>query len=66
MRPPSLDPIVHLELHTGNGARASDFYTRLFAWRPETVEVGHRAYLSQKLGGGIEAGIVEQTRADRA
>jgi predicted enzyme related to lactoylglutathione lyase len=30
MRPPSLDPIVHLELHTGNRARASDFYTRLF------------------------------------
>jgi predicted enzyme related to lactoylglutathione lyase len=59
MRPPSLDPIVHLELHTGNGVRASDFYTRLFGWRAETVQVGHCTYLSPKLGGEIEGGIVE-------
>jgi hypothetical protein len=30
MRPPCLHPVVHLELHTGNLARASDFYTRMF------------------------------------
>ena len=59
MRPPSLDPVVHLELHTGNRARASDFYTRLFGWHAETVEVGHCTYLSLKLGDGIEGGIVE-------
>jgi uncharacterized protein len=64
MRLPSLDPIVHLELHTGNRARASDFYTRLFGWRPETVEVGHSTYLSLKLGGGIEGGIVEHDGED--
>jgi predicted enzyme related to lactoylglutathione lyase len=64
MRAPSLDPIVHLELHTGNRGRASDFYTRLFGWRAETVEVGHRAYLSLKLGGGIEGGIVEHDGED--
>jgi predicted enzyme related to lactoylglutathione lyase len=59
MRPPCLDPVVHLELHTGNLARASDFYTRVFGWSAETVEVGHRSYLSLKLGDGIDGGIVE-------
>ena len=62
MRPPSFDPVVHLELHTGNGARASYFYTRLFGWHAETVEVGHCPYLSLKLGDGIEGGIVEHGR----
>jgi predicted enzyme related to lactoylglutathione lyase len=59
MRPPCLDPVVHLELHTDNLARASDFYTRVFGWSPETVEVGHCSYLSLKLGDGIDGGIVE-------
>jgi hypothetical protein len=59
MRPPCLDPVVHLELHTGNLARASDFYTRVFGWSAETVEVGHNSYLSLKLGDGIDGGIVE-------
>jgi predicted enzyme related to lactoylglutathione lyase len=62
MRPPSFDPVVHLELHTGNLARASDFYTRLFGWQAETVEVGHCTYVSLKLGDGIEGGIVEHDR----
>jgi predicted enzyme related to lactoylglutathione lyase len=60
MRPPCLDPVVHLELHTGNLARASDFYTRVFGWSAETVEVGHSSYLSLKLGDGIDGGIVER------
>src|SRR4029450_13435536 len=59
MRPPCLDPGAHLELHTGNLARASDFYTRVFGWSAETVEVGHCSYLSLKLGDGIDGGIVE-------
>jgi uncharacterized protein len=59
MRPPCLDPVVHLELNTGNLARASDFYTRVFGWSAETVEVGQRSYLSLKLGDGIDGGIVE-------
>jgi uncharacterized protein len=58
MRPPSLDPVVHLELHTGNRVRASDLYTRLFGWHAETVDVGHCTYLSLKLGDRIEGGIV--------
>jgi predicted enzyme related to lactoylglutathione lyase len=59
MHPPSFDPVVHLELHTGSLARAADFYTRLFGWGAETVEVGPRTYLSLELGGGIDGGIVE-------
>ena len=59
MRSRLVDPVVHLELHTGNRARASDFYTRLFGWHAETVEVGNSIYLSLKLGAGIEGGIVE-------
>src|SRR5262245_34499214 len=59
MRPPRLDPIVHLELHTGNRSRTSDFFTRMFGWRAEVIEVGHNTYVSLELGGGIEGGIVE-------
>jgi predicted enzyme related to lactoylglutathione lyase len=59
MRPRPRDPVVHLELHTDNLARASDFYTRLFGWHAETVDVGHCRYLSLNLGDGIEGGIVE-------
>ena len=59
MHLPFRDPVVHLELHTGNLARASDFYTRVFGWSAETVEVGHSSYLSLKLGDGIDGGIVE-------
>jgi uncharacterized protein len=60
MHPPFRDPVVHLELHTGNLARASDFYTRLFGWQAETVRAGGRTYLSVKLGDRIEGGIVER------
>lgn len=56
---PCLNPVVHLELHTGNRARASDFYSRLFGWHAETVEVAHRTYVLLKLGVGIEGGIAE-------
>jgi predicted enzyme related to lactoylglutathione lyase len=63
MRSPCLDPVVHLELQTGNRGRASDFYTRLFGWQAETVEVAHCTYLSLKLGDGIEGGIAEHDDA---
>jgi predicted enzyme related to lactoylglutathione lyase len=56
MHPPSLNPVIHLELQTGNLARASDFYTWLFGWHAETVEVGPCSYLSLKLGEAIVNG----------
>ena len=62
MRRPSVDPVVHLELHTGDLARASAFYTRQFGWLTETVEVGPCTYLSLSLGDGLEGGIVEHER----
>jgi predicted enzyme related to lactoylglutathione lyase len=51
-------PVVHLELHTGDLARASTFYSRLLSWRPERIETGSGAYLALELGG-FGGGIVE-------
>ena len=31
-------PVVHLELHTGDLARASSFYAQLCGWRAEEIE----------------------------
>jgi predicted enzyme related to lactoylglutathione lyase len=53
------DPVVHLELHTGNLPRACAFYTRLFGWRAERIAVGNSSYLALGLGAEIEGGVVE-------
>ena len=53
------NPLVHLELHTGDLPRACAFYSRLCGWCPERVDAGERSYLALGLGGGIEGGIVE-------
>jgi catechol 2,3-dioxygenase-like lactoylglutathione lyase family enzyme len=49
---PSPNPVVHLELHTGNLARACSFYARVCGWQLEKVEVGHRSYQTLDWGGG--------------
>jgi predicted enzyme related to lactoylglutathione lyase len=54
-----MNPVVHLELHTGDLPRASLFYSELLSWRPERIEVGCRSYLALELGGGFGGGIVE-------
>jgi hypothetical protein len=54
------NPVVHLELCTGNLPRACAFYTRLFGWRAEKVDVGCGSYLALELGSGIEGGVVER------
>jgi predicted enzyme related to lactoylglutathione lyase len=56
----SVDPVVHLELQTCNLARACAFYTRLFGWSAEPIEVGECSYLALGLGEGIEGGVVER------
>lgn len=56
---PSPSPVVHLELHTGNLARACDLYSRLCGWRVEQVEAGPRSYPVFAWGGGFDGGIVE-------
>jgi predicted enzyme related to lactoylglutathione lyase len=60
MRSALANPVVHLELHTDNLARACDFYTRLFAWRAETVREDCGSYLALDLASGIDAGVVER------
>jgi predicted enzyme related to lactoylglutathione lyase len=56
---PSPSPVVHLELHTGNLARACGFYSRVCGWHVEKFEWGHRSYQTLNWGGGLEGGVVE-------
>jgi predicted enzyme related to lactoylglutathione lyase len=58
MRPPS-QPVVHLELHTGDLPQACEFYTELCGWRPERVHAAEKTYLAMEMGGGLGGGIVE-------
>jgi hypothetical protein len=38
MMPTRPDPVVHLELHTGDLARACAFYGGLFGWQTERID----------------------------
>jgi uncharacterized protein len=51
--------VVHLELHTGDQARASAFYERLLHWQPELISASCGSYLAFDAGGGFGGGIVE-------
>jgi predicted enzyme related to lactoylglutathione lyase len=53
------NPVVHLELHTGDLAQARAYYAELCGWRPETIAAGPRSYLALDLGGVLGGGIVE-------
>ena len=59
MTPRAPDPVVHLELRTGNVARACAFYTRLFGWRAHTVHTAAGNYLTLELGKRLDGGVVE-------
>jgi len=62
MRTPS-NPVVHLELHTGDLPEAEALYARLCGWRAERIDAGCGSYLALELGDGVGGGIVEcQTR----
>jgi predicted enzyme related to lactoylglutathione lyase len=50
-----MNPVVHLELHTGDLRAARELYGELCGWRQEEV----RSYLSLELGAGLGGGIVE-------
>lgn len=52
-------PVVHLELHTGDHARASAFYAKLLCWRQELIEAGSRSHLALGLEGGFGGGVLE-------
>lgn len=51
-------PVVHLELHTGDHARASAFYAKLLCWRQELIEAGSCLALGGFGGGIVECGTV--------
>jgi len=51
--------VVHLELHTGDQARASAFYAGLLHWRPELIQCASGSYVALELGGRLGGGIVE-------
>jgi predicted enzyme related to lactoylglutathione lyase len=53
------DPVVHLELHTGDLSHASAFYAQLCGWRPERIDTRSGSYHALGLGGGFGGGIVE-------
>jgi hypothetical protein len=57
-RTPS-SPVVHLELHTGDLARACAFYSCLFGWRAERLELPSGAYETLGLGDTLDGGVVE-------
>src|SRR5256885_17206946 len=53
------NPVVHLELHTGDLQGAREYYSGLCGWRPERIDAGARSYVALELGGGFGGGIVE-------
>ena len=59
MRPVPATPVVHLELHTGDLARARAFYAALCGWRTDEIETPHTPYLALELGHHLGGGIVQ-------
>jgi predicted enzyme related to lactoylglutathione lyase len=54
------NPVVHLELHTGDLRGALGFYARLCGWSPELIRDPHGSYLALELGRDqLGGGIVE-------
>jgi predicted enzyme related to lactoylglutathione lyase len=52
-------PVVHLELHTPNLARACAFYRGLLGWQPQPLRVAGATYQSWDLGADLGGGVVE-------
>src|SRR5215216_2104907 len=59
MTPLRFNPVVHLELHTGDLPQARDLYAELCGWHPERIETRAGSYLCLELGNGLGGGIVE-------
>jgi len=52
-------PVVHLELHTPNLARACAFYRGLLGWQPQPLRAAGAAYQSWDFGTDLGGGVVE-------
>jgi predicted enzyme related to lactoylglutathione lyase len=59
MKASPANPVVHLELHTGDLARARAFYAQLLGWRPEQIHAREGTYEALEMGGSVGGGIVE-------
>jgi uncharacterized protein len=59
MNSKAANPVIHLELHTGDLQGAVNFYSRLFGWRPERIHAGSGSYLALGMGNGVGGGVVE-------
>ena len=58
-------PVVHLELHTGDLARASAFFADLCGWRAERIVAGDQSYTALELGGGFGGGGLVECEIDQ-
>ena len=65
MRRDPSNSVVHLELHTGDLARACAFYSRLCGWRPQRIDAGGGSYVALELGGGFGGGGVVECETVR-
>ncbi len=59
------NPVVHLELHTGDLPRACAFYAELCDWRPERIDVGSGTYWALELGSGFGGGGIVECETTR-
>jgi predicted enzyme related to lactoylglutathione lyase len=57
--PASSNPVVHLELHTGDLPKARALYAQLCGWRAERIDAGRGSYVALELGGHLGGGVVE-------
>jgi predicted enzyme related to lactoylglutathione lyase len=55
----SRNPVVHLELHTGDLPGARALYRGLCGWPTERIDASAGSYLALDLGNGLGGGIVE-------
>lgn len=53
------NPVVHLELHTGDLKGACAAYAELCGWRSEQLDTPSGSYVALGLGNEIGGGIVE-------
>jgi predicted enzyme related to lactoylglutathione lyase len=59
MTPAAANRVVHLELHTGDLARARAFYAELCGWRTRRIDTLAGSYLALGLAETLGGGIVE-------
>jgi predicted enzyme related to lactoylglutathione lyase len=58
-------PFVHVELYTGDLAKAKEFYSKLFDWKLEDMPMpGGKNYTLIKVGEGTGGGMMTSPSAD--